>query len=960
MTRGPATLAVAAFAIGVAACGEVRETTSRRAGCTACHGGADNLTGAPPWDVSGGADTAEITVGAHSAHVQVGPLAGTIACTECHPDPRSGSTVHANQTVNVAFGPLAGQGTSPRWEPATATCSATYCHGATLAGGTNKTPAWTRVGAGEAACGTCHGVPPPPPHLAAPGDPARCNACHPDTVDASGAIVAGGKHANGQTEVTATHPGSWLDTASPGFHAYSANAGLATCQACHGQDLGGGFTGVACAQCHDLALPPGVPSWKTNCVMCHGGVDNQTGAPPRTTWGMAGDPIRVGAHTSHVAGSTIAPDFGCGVCHVKPADALSAGHVDAPTATVTFGGLALSVTGPAPQWNRASATCASTYCHGATLAGGSNTTPVWTAAGQAGCGACHGLPPPLPHPAVSADLAGCSVCHPLTVDAGGNVIDPRSGGKHLDGVVEASGGHNDAWVDPASAGFHAYHADRGLSSCQVCHGQNLDGVGGSTAVGCGQCHDANLPPGVTSWRTNCVMCHGGTDDQGGAPPRATWGHGGDPVRVGAHSAHVAGSAVAPPFDCGPCHVKPADALSPGHIDGATAAVTFSGLAVAPTGPAPEWVRGSATCASTYCHGSTLSGGSNTTPVWTAVGQGQAACGTCHGLPPPSPHPSVAGGLPGCRTCHPQTVDSGGNLIPPGSGGAHLDGTVETGHIASWMDQASPDFHAFTANQGLATCQLCHGQSLDGVGGVTTVACASCHGATWKTNCLMCHGGTDNQTGAPPRPTWGAANPLAVGAHSSHVGPNPVSGAFGCAECHATPASALSAGHVDGAVGVAFSGPLSGMRYKPPAPAWNEPAATCSSTYCHGNFLRGCVDSGTCAPPAWTGANQAACGSCHNARPQAFLHVRHGSRQITDPSGALVYVTCSQCHSGIASSSGPTGTPALVVTGGAGPPLHVNGTTDVVLLLGGSYDKQPGTGYCSGTYCHPGEVTEWPR
>ena len=954
MSRGLAAAALAASVLSMSACGEARHASTSPGGCTACHGGAGNLTGAPPWDVSGRTDTAEITVGAHDSHVQAGLLAAAIPCSECHPDPRLASTVHGNHTVNVVFGPLAAQGASPGWDAATATCSATYCHGATLGGGINKAPVWTAVGQGQAACGTCHGIPPPAPHLAVPNDPAACFACHPDTVDSSGAIVTGGRHLDGQVEVSAAHPASWLDPVSPGFHAYSANAGLTTCQACHGQPLDGGLSGVACAQCHDANLPPGVTSWKTNCVMCHGGTDDQTGAPPKATWGQGGDPVRVGAHGAHVSGSAIAPAFDCDVCHVKPADALAAGHVDQPTATVTFGGLAVPPSGPAPTWERVSATC-TTYCHGATVGGGTNKVPVWTAVGQgqAACGTCHGLPPPAPHPAVSGDLAGCSVCHPLTVDAGGAVIDPSAGGRHLDGLVEVAGGHDANWMNPASAGFHAYYADRGLSSCQVCHGQNLDGVGGSTTVACATCHGA-------AWKTNCVMCHGGTDNQTGAPPRTTWGQGGDPVRVGAHTSHVSGSSIAPAFDCGPCHVKPADALSQGHVDGATAAVTFGGLATAGGGQAPSWDRGSATCASTYCHGATLGGGSNTAPIWTGVGQGQADCGACHGLPPPSPHPTVTGGLPGCSTCHPQTIDSGGALIPPGSGGAHLDGAAQTGHIASWMDPASPGFHAFTANRGLATCQLCHGQNLDGVGGVTTVACSTCHGATWKTNCVMCHGGTDNQTGAPPRPTWGATNPQAVGAHSSHAGPNPVSGAFGCAECHAAPADVLTSGHVDDAVTVQFSGALSGNRYKAPAPAWNEPAATCSSTYCHGNFLRGCVDYGTCAPPAWTGTNQAACGSCHNARPLGFLHTNHGAGQITDPSGALVYVTCDQCHLGIASSTGPTGTPTLVVTGGSGPALHVNGTTDVVLKLGGSYDKQPAIGYCSSTYCHPGEVKEWPR
>ena len=44
--------------------------------------------------------------------------------------------------------------------------------------------------------------------------------------------------------------------------------------------------------------------------------------------------------------------------------------------------------------------------------------------------------------------------------------------------------------------------------------------------------------------------------------------------------------------------------------------------------------------------------------------------------------------------------------------------------------------------------------LDGVGGVSTVACSTCHGSSWATTCTMCHGGVDNTTGAPPKATWG--------------------------------------------------------------------------------------------------------------------------------------------------------------------------------------------------------------
>jgi predicted CxxxxCH...CXXCH cytochrome family protein len=212
--------------------------------------------------------------------------------------------------------------------------------------------------------------------------------------------------------------------------------------------------------------------------MCHGDASRAVGpaAPPRTIYGMGADPIRVGAHQAHLAGSDMAPPFGCNVCHVVPADAFATSHIDQGTATVTFGGLAVATSAAAPTWSRNSATCASTYCHGATLSGGTNTAPVWTGgAGQATCGSCHGTPPNAPHPAVSSDLPGCAICHNGTVAGDGTLIPPSSGGKHLNGAVDAgsleagcASCHGSPPQDGGSSG-HAFHTTLKTVACAVCH-----------------------------------------------------------------------------------------------------------------------------------------------------------------------------------------------------------------------------------------------------------------------------------------------------------------------------------------------------------------------------------------------------------------------------------------------------------------------------------------------------------
>jgi len=525
------------------------------------------------------------------------------------------------------------------------------------------------------ACTNCHDtstLAPAHPAVTASATRADCQGCH-----------AMGSHMGG-TVALVNHGAAWMDRASAGFHAYSANQGLSSCQGCHGPDLSGGVTGFSCAQCHDSTGPSGPVSWRTNCVMCHGGTDSSTGAPPRATWGQAADPVRVGAHSKHLAASAIAPTFGCNTCHAVPADALTPGHVDGGTAEVVFGGIAGE--GSTPTWTRSTATCSSVYCHGSTLKGGTNTSPSWTGgAAQAACGTCHGLPPPSPHPAVSSSLAGCSACHPQTMDAGGNIIAPSAGGKHLDGVVEASGGHGASWMDRTSAGFHAYSANASLASCQGCHGAALDGVGGSATTSCASCHGA-------TWKTNCTMCHGGTANLTGAPPKATWGQGGDPLRVGSHTKHVTAGAIAGAFDCAVCHLKPANALSPGHVDGSTATVTWGGIS-ASSGANPGWDRTTGTCASTYCHGGYASTytytrwdygcdcletvtfpytGGNGTPNWTGA---PMTCASCHGNPPRNAnwHSGSHGGGNSCDLCHPDVNAAGTAITNPA---LHLNGVVD--------------------------------------------------------------------------------------------------------------------------------------------------------------------------------------------------------------------------------------------------------------------------------------------
>ncbi len=192
---------------------------------------------------------------------------------------------------------------------------------------------------------------------------------------------------------------------------------------------------------------------------------------------------------------------------------------------LSFGALATKARTVAASF---SGTTCSNYCHGASLGGGSVTAPVWTGgSSQAVCGACHGLPPPSPHPSVSTSLAGCATCHDKTVDASGTLIPAATGGKHLNGAVD--GGCTGCHPLPANANnWHSgYHGGRASdNTCQLCHedavgftspGGVVTDVKLSTATNCGPLrnqpcaasHNDGIVTLTPQWSNYCYNCHGG-------------------------------------------------------------------------------------------------------------------------------------------------------------------------------------------------------------------------------------------------------------------------------------------------------------------------------------------------------------------------------------------------------------------------------------------------------------------
>jgi predicted CxxxxCH...CXXCH cytochrome family protein len=437
------------------ACGSSRpleEGTANGGNCTGCHGGKDNLTGAPPTDTKG--QDASPAVGAHTTHIQFG-----VACNACHVVPQAVSSPgHMDGRVEVTFGDLAtANGATPTYSRQT--CSGTYCHGATIQGGAKKTVDWN-ADRGRLDCTSCHGYPPvgAGPHVASPAG-ANCSACHPATVNPDQSLKQGGKHLSGSIDTTLVaadyHPAGWatpVNGLTP--HGTAANYhdrtafpnGLFDCRSCHGDDLRGGVVGVSCDSCHT-----GGDAWRANCTFCHGTTGRQNeAAPPLDTLGRSSPSERgVGAHQTHLAGRSTTPvtdGVQCQDCHRLTA------NIDAHVNGTAITAPDLAMKQPGTQtvfgaFNDADASCATTYCHG-NFTNGKGTTaagnrPIWTqTSGQSDCGTCHsaqtGTDASWGHIVPAHQAVACALCH---VAGYGTTTDKTlvNRAEHVNGSLNISG-----------------------------------------------------------------------------------------------------------------------------------------------------------------------------------------------------------------------------------------------------------------------------------------------------------------------------------------------------------------------------------------------------------------------------------------------------------------------------------------------------------------------------------------
>ncbi|MFH1017218.1 MAG: CxxxxCH/CxxCH domain-containing protein [Pseudomonadota bacterium] len=245
------------------------------------------------------------------------------------------------------------------------------------------------------------------------------------------------------------------------------------------------------------------------CSACHG--SESSPGPPRDLNGDTSTALRgIGAHEAHLLTAAIASPTDCSECHVVPSGIMDANHMDGDLRAEVIFGTVATTGGALPSWDGSK--CTNTYCHGATLGGGTKTTPAWTTVDgtQAACGNCHSLPPPAPH----TDQTACETCH-STVAGPGQVIINKN--LHVNGNVDVATACGSCHLIPPDIGQHqrSEHVDAG---CAACHGTGYssttvraaDHINGVKNVG-------GSGSRINSWNgsTCSSTCHGSESWLGG-------------------------------------------------------------------------------------------------------------------------------------------------------------------------------------------------------------------------------------------------------------------------------------------------------------------------------------------------------------------------------------------------------------------------------------------------------------
>ncbi len=274
----------------------------------------------------------------------------------------------------------------------------------------------------------------------------RCDACHRSDSNPNPVLYPDSNFNNGLYSDTD------LSAASAQNHLVHHRSGV-TCDACHlvpdRLDSPGHINGMpADVTFTGWGIPEGADnaSWDyetKTCfnTYCHGTLLFREGKP-NLKWtdspsagglscndchGQRGNPPQTGAHLRHDK-----YNIDCSVCHIVPITVGAVGHVDKPPSEVIFGAGSFSNFSVA-NYNYNTKRCENIYCHGATIAGGRNTNPLWQtplSEEPASCDNCHGYPPS--DDVHLSSMTVCYICHTQTLNEDETVN--WANGFHINGV----------------------------------------------------------------------------------------------------------------------------------------------------------------------------------------------------------------------------------------------------------------------------------------------------------------------------------------------------------------------------------------------------------------------------------------------------------------------------------------------------------------------------------------------
>jgi len=993
-------------------------------GCDKCHGypPINNIIG----DHEGLATPAQGalqlgTAGAHNAHVLNANIGKN--CQTCHYNFNPVMTSDGSGRLELGFSGFNGvvnsgtftgysnSGVHPNWVATNAgttiqkvtsganVCSNLYCHGggtATLpviGGGSNTSPNW-EGGAGDASCGTCHGI----DTTSAPngGSHARhalsinggagmlCNACHGSSLNMT--------HVNGAVSWT-------LDRTNPVIGANATYNNISS----------GSITGLA-------PRSNGTDYRNCNNVYCHSNVQGTDGAgkgAPTTygspRWGtdngtltcgschqnMATDLAATGSHVKHAnttQGNTNMA-ISCGYCH-QDGGSGSLNHADNMLFVnfTSYVGGSYSNNGRTAGSAAGYGTCATTFCHGTAA------SPVWGSAGPLACNACHSAKVddvswsgrhkthynystmPTNYTQTVTDLStatkyrfNCAHCHddnvakhslkPASADSAARVF------FGISSATPAASSKRGTYVAgaPQGATDNGFKFTAGSCNTSYCHSNGRGGAPLNTTLTW-----TTAPTGGS----NCAYCHDTKSTTATASQLS-----------GKHDKHMnptnnAMIGLGNGFNCADCHARVITnsnnttiANKGKHVN---AYLDYSGARAN-----KNYNGSSKVCSNVYCHSN---GNPNAivfvsmtgSKVWTGAGT-ITTCNKCHGRTTTTGYPDYANG--------------GANTATSNLHAGHLAGTTDTKACADCHRKTAdkltinrfrpystthlsggPNVHFDTARSYIGTkaavntvgfqvtCSgiVCHGQGAP-VWGTTTTAhqCQKCHGsratafATFSSpQVAPGYGGTGTDTSmvnsAPTSPR--------VGAHQRHLVSNVLTAPIKCGECHVAVTDIRSGNHWNYSTAtLTFNGRATANAHTPTTSRTNG-LMQCSNTNCH----TGKYNSGTAIAPFWnmtglvkeTGTTVAQCTKCHAMPPSGYAN--HPAALSGSAAISTIYASCGSCHTNLSNSATTVGNAFVDKS------QHINGTMNFVAncdgchaydLTGGGTTWTPALSGGSGTGAH---------